>query len=272
VRIIFSLVLIVLMIACGWSAEAQSTEPPPDKPKKPTPNVKPEVNTKDKGLKDFTKDIGGNLVGLFSRRNFQGFVIGAGATGISAVYDDSIHEFLTTHNTSDFSANLGTQLGEPYVLIPTIFTMFFVGRHTDNTRFTNFSYSLAQGYIVNAVVVNSIKVAVGRERPDKSDNLSFPSGHASDFFMIATNIDQYYGHKTGFISYGVASFFSFARLKKDVHWLSDVFAGATTGFIVGRTVSHRTGGGYQKEHYISVMPMVNPADKTYAFNMSIRWR
>ncbi|HET6266855.1 MAG TPA: phosphatase PAP2 family protein [Acidobacteriota bacterium] len=271
-RVIIKFLFIVLFISSGWSAHAQSTEPPPDKPKEPTRNVRPEVNTKDKGFKDFAKDVGGNLVGLFSRRNLQGLFIGAGATGISSVYDDSIHNYLSKKDTSSFSASLGSQLGEPYVLIPTIFTMFIVGRHTDNTRFTNFSYSLAQGYIVNTIVVNSIKPAVGRERPDKSDNLSFPSGHATDFFMIATNIDQYYGHKAGFISYGAATFFAFARLKKDVHWLSDVFAGATTGFIVGRTTSHRTGGAYQKEHFMSVMPLVNPADKTYAFKMSIHWR
>ncbi len=42
--------------------------------------------------------------------------------------------------------------------------------------------------------------------------------------MIATTVDQYYGHIPGALMYGLAGYVGFSRLVKDKHWLSDIIA------------------------------------------------
>ena len=127
------------------------------------------------------------------------------------------------------------------MVLPTVGGLFIWGHYSENDRFHSFTYSLAQATVINQGLVNGLKLAVRRERPDKSDNQSFPSGHAATSFMVASVVQRYYGWKAGIIGYSAATFISFSRLRENKHWASDVTAGATLGYIVGSSVSRRTG-------------------------------
>ena len=83
------------------------------------------------------------------------------------------------------------------------------------------------------------KFAVGRTRP-AGESHSFPSGHASTSFMIATIAERYYGKMAGIIGYSAATFIAFARARGNKHRASDLTAGATLGYIVGSSVCRRT--------------------------------
>jgi membrane-associated phospholipid phosphatase len=120
-------------------------------------------------------------------------------------------------------------------------TLFIWGHYSKNDRFHSFGYSLAQALVINEGFVQGLKYSVQRTRPDKSDDHSFPSGHTADSFMFATVLQRYYGWKAGIPGYAAASFVGFCRLREDKHWASDVTAGATLGYIVGSSVSRRTG-------------------------------
>ena len=61
--------------------------------------------------------------------------------------------------------------------------------------------------------------------------------------MMAEVIRQYYGWKGGLGAYAVAGLIGFSRLEGGDHNLTDVAAGATLGYIVGRTVARRALGG-----------------------------
>src|SRR5205085_7301394 len=66
---------------------------------------------------------------------------------------------------------------------------------------------------------------------------SFPSGHASTSFAIATVIaHEYPGWFTQFASYGMATAISLARVSGQKHFPSDVFIGGTIGYLIGRSV------------------------------------
>lgn len=220
-------------------------------------------------LKMFPKNLGRNFKSLFSTQNLVPLLSGAAISGASAGLDDSVQDYFGPQNPHTLFSDTGARAGRPYVLAPAIGALFLTGLHSDNTRFKSFSYALAQGYVLDLGITQGLKEATGRPRPDGSNSMSFPSGHSTDGFMIATVVDQFYGHKAGFAAYGLASLLAASRLKSNVHWLSDVTAGATIGYIIGRTVS-RNIGGLQFSKHVQIAPAVNPFEKQYGFAMSIK--
>ena len=90
---------------------------------------------------------------------------------------------------------------------------------------------------------------MGRSRPSTGHgdshfrpfggSYSFPSGHTTQAFAVATVIAEHYDSPwVKVASYGLASAVGFARINNNSHWMSDVVAGAAIGFFVGETVVH----------------------------------
>ena len=114
--------------------------------------------------------------------------------------------------------------------------MFTAGRFAHGARFRAMTYDMLDAAVVNAAYTGALKWAVGRERPDGTNDKSFPSGHTSKAFALATVTQRHYGWKVGAPAYAVAALVGASRLYQDKHYLSDVVARATLGYIVGRTV------------------------------------
>jgi membrane-associated phospholipid phosphatase len=71
-------------------------------------------------------------------------------------------------------------------------------------------------------------------RPDRSDNLGFPSGHAAAAFAGAEFLRREYGDVSvwyGVAGYAVAATTGYLRLYNDKHWFGDVVAGAGVGIL-----------------------------------------
>ena len=79
------------------------------------------------------------------------------------------------------------------------------------------------------LVTDGLKDAVREERPDGSDNRSFPSGHTSMSFAAAGTLHKRYGWKIGIPAHAVAALVGTARVKADKHYAHDVIAGAAIG-------------------------------------------
>ncbi|MDP9193216.1 MAG: phosphatase PAP2 family protein [Acidobacteriota bacterium] len=123
--------------------------------------------------------------------------------------------------------------------------------------------SILAGWIVTPV----LKRAVGRMRPfenegafefdTSSKSRSFPSGHATNAFAVASVVA---GHSDGWvvpaIAYTLATGVAGSRMNDDVHFGSDVIAGAAIGTAIGRAVvaRHRPGAATSKIA-IEVMPV-----------------
>ncbi|WP_373369039.1 phosphatase PAP2 family protein [Sphingomonas citri] len=75
----------------------------------------------------------------------------------------------------------------------------------------------------------ALKELVHERRPDKSDNLSFPSGHTSVSFAAAMALKRRYGWQLGAPALAVASFVGIARVRANKHFVHDVIAGAALG-------------------------------------------
>jgi len=88
-------------------------------------------------------------------------------------------------------------------------------------------------------IVYGTKYAIGRQRPDASNNLSFPSGHTETAFVAAEFLYQEFKDKSAWIGvagYGVAAWTGAARIMNNKHWLSDVVAGAGVGILSAKAV------------------------------------
>ena len=78
------------------------------------------------------------------------------------------------------------------------------------------------------------KYSTHRLRPNRSDYLSFPSGHTSIAFMGAEFLAQEYSQKSvlyGVLGYTIAATTGVFRLYNRDHWFSDVVAGAGFGIL-----------------------------------------
>lgn len=82
-------------------------------------------------------------------------------------------------------------------------------------------------------VAQGFKAVIHERRPDRSDNKSFPSGHATLAFASATTLHRRYGWKVGLPAYAVATLTGVARHEANKHFWHDVGAGAALGIASG---------------------------------------
>ncbi|MCB9002329.1 MAG: phosphatase PAP2 family protein [Bacteroidales bacterium] len=93
---------------------------------------------------------------------------------------------------------------------------------------------LASSFVLQTMVVQTLKYTTKVERPDSSNMNSFPSGHTTLAFSGAEFLWQEYKEHSiwiGVAGYAVASSIGIARVINNKHWLTDVFAGAGIGIL-----------------------------------------
>lgn len=93
------------------------------------------------------------------------------------------------------------------------------------------------GAAVVAGSVYGLKRAVNAERPDGSDNRSFPSGHTAWAFFGATVLSHELGYRSPWYTVGaytVACGVGISRVIEKEHFPTDVVAGAGIGIIAGQ--------------------------------------
>lgn len=100
-------------------------------------------------------------------------------------------------------------------------------------------HSIADGtglYVLSEAIMGvstfTVKHLADRNRPDGSNNYSFPSGHTASAFAAAEFLNQEYRDVSpwiGYAGYAVATATGAFRLYNNRHWVSDVVAGAGFG-------------------------------------------
>jgi undecaprenyl-diphosphatase len=115
---------------------------------------------------------------------------------------------------------------------------------SNRKHFWNYIYTVAAAYFVSLL----LKYTIHRPRPSEDYRLiktiiendpSFPSSHATVFFAIAALLSFIYP-KHKYWLFAVATILAFTRLYLGLHFLSDLVAGAITGFLVGFCFRKRT--------------------------------
>ncbi len=187
-------------------------------------------------LKEFPSALLDGFVGLIDSDNLVPAIIGASAAGASALADDRTKNYFQSRRRVKEVGDIGDTLGNGFVLAGITGALLATSYSGENQKFRAMSFSLAQSFVMTEVIVQSIKAANDRYRPNFENEHSFPSGHTAAVFTYATVISHYYGAKAGIPAYSVATLVGLSRIEKRKHYVSDVIAGATLGYLIGRTV------------------------------------
>lgn len=174
---------------------------------------------------------------LFIDENIAPFAIGTAATAFDwTVLDqqNSLAGGLQNLNIQPVF-NFGNFYGEGWVEgLGGIFCWYY-GTTQNNLRAQEFGRDASEALIESAILVTGLKYAVGRERPDGSNNQSFPSGHSIVAFSFAPVVQKYWGWGAGVAAYALGTVTALARVEGYHHYLSDTIAGATLGIIIGNS-------------------------------------
>jgi len=124
---------------------------------------------------------------------------------------------------------------------------------------------LAGSYLVAEFATLSLKYATKVERPDASDNHSFPSNHTVIAFTGAHILFREYKGSSpwiGVAGYAVASLTGALRVVNHKHWINDVVAGAGIGILSAEAgyallpVVHRYLGIKDTDKSFAIVPLV----------------
>lgn len=147
---------------------------------------------------------------------------GVGATALSFQYDHDIfdnrrfdHAF--PHDTSRYASALGS--GFPGIAIA--LGQLYLDRSNGLMH--------ARSIVLTSMTHFSMALMIQRKRPNKTNKLSFPSGHTSSSFATATSLAYAYGPWVGVPAFALATFVGGSRIADNAHWFSDTIAGAALG-------------------------------------------
>lgn len=254
-RLLLGALFLGLPAASARADAAFGPEPPPTATVAPAAG-QPEAVPDRRTLGKLPLNLVRGTVGVFHLDSLKVAVVGGGAAGIASIWDDDVRSSLANPDSS-FGKTLETAGGWPTSVL--VVGLFTAGELGHQTRLRAMGYDMVDASIVNLGYTSLLKVAVGRERPDGSNNASFPSGHASNAFTLATVAELHYGWAVGVPAYAVAATIGASRIVRDKHYLSDVVAGATLGVIVGRAVVRVNGrppGNAARTAVLRVSPVI----------------
>ena len=159
-----------------------------------------------------------------------------------------------------------SDIGASYTLIPIVAGSYVYGAWRDNPKGREIGVLGTESLLDSLIVVGVLKEVFRRNRPDEKNpgdfwggGTSFPSGHAMQVWSIASLLDHEFKHNkiVGITAYSLAGIVSAARIAAQKHFASDVVAGGTIGWFIGRYV-YDTHMSHLAHKHASLIPMIVP--------------
>lgn len=117
------------------------------------------------------------------------------------------------------------------------FAAYGAGKSLGNQKLSYVGRDVVRAQVVSQVLVQGLKYTIRRDRPDHSNDKSFPSGHSASAFATATVLQRHYGWRVGVPAYALGGYVALARMAWNRHHATDVVMGAGFGIASGRTVT-----------------------------------
>jgi membrane-associated phospholipid phosphatase len=237
------------------------------------------------------KDIGYDQAGIWTSplriapRDAIWLVPFAAGTGVALHYDAQAQQNLGIDKSRINTSNIVSGFGSPYATLGGAAGLYFLGLGTHNKHLAETGRLGAEAVIDSLLVVEALKLATNRERPNEGNgqggfwphgtrsyelDSSFPSGHAAESFALARVIASEYPSKpVQLAAYAFAVAISVSRVTARQHFPSDVLVGGTFGYLIG---------GYVVRHHsaetvasgFSFVPVVDVSTHTFSANIALR--
>ncbi len=179
-------------------------------------------------------------------------VIGTGT--VIFTLDQDIFNWVAERRSS-FSqdvAKVSTRFGDGGFLLVFTSGLYVAGELLGQPGLRKSALLSLESLAFSSLIVASIKFLGGRARPHawegsqsfhpfsfSAKHTSFPSGHASAAFAVATTLACSTENKIIDVSaYSLATMAALARVHDEAHWASDVLVGSALGYFVGRYVAN----------------------------------
>ncbi len=163
-------------------------------------------------------------------------------TSGALLLNSALNDDLQSNANRFFGENFHTAADNflPFVPVAQIYLGKSFGFEPKND-FKQQTINIAIANVMAVSVTEILKRSVKEERPDQSDDLSFPSGHTSVAFTNAALL--YYEYKDSNLWYAGSGFLfatatGILRIANNRHYTSDVLAGAGIGLASGLIVSY----------------------------------
>ncbi len=186
-----------------------------------------------------------------------------GVTGVLVAWDPDIQNYVQNHRfpVTDAMANIFELFGYGIYVVPVLLLLYGWGARVHSPRLCRLALLGLECYLLAGAFAWMFKLAAGRRRPfvrwpgawrgpSAPRNNSFPSGHATTVFSLATMIASTYTHwAVGPVAYGMGVLTAWARVNDNKHWASDVFFGCVLGYYIAKVVdrNHPVGFGESPE-------------------------
>ena len=177
---------------------------------------------------------------------------GGGAALVGHIWDDDLADEVKSAGQFNAAMEPGHTYGAFTIQFAVGIGMYATGWLADKGKLARVGGDIMRAQLLGQAYAQALKFTVGRERPDGSNDQSFPSGHAASAFATATVLQRHYGWKVGVPATVVAGYVATARVHDNKHYLSDVIFGGAIGVAAQRTVMLR-GGRYG--FAVSAMPV-----------------
>ncbi len=279
----FTVIVFMQILAAGVPVYAESPAEPLmgqpaaiSEPSAQTPVVQPALPDRITGeyVKDYFTDTGRILASPmnWSGRDWLTAGLLIGATSGLILADTEIRNFAQKNqsSTGDGFAAVGNALGNPLYTLPPLGLFYLYGHFNDDPKARRASLLAVESLTISGAFTWALKLVAQRPRPFtgetsttwngprlKMDDYSFPSGHTTAAFSMASVLAEEYGNNPFVppIAYGLATLTGLARIYDNKHWASDVFFGGAIGYFVGKAVvKYHTA---QSDTAVKILPTIS---------------
>lgn len=179
-----------------------------------------------------------------------------GALFLSVMLDSEVRGWVQDGRSgfTDGVADLGNTFGSLRLIIPALGATWLGAQVLKNDGAAEVTGRALLSAGLSGAINISLKALVGRIRPEENlgpdgfrpfriKDSSFPSGHTTLAFSLATSFARATpDHLSDALFYALATSTGFARMNNDRHWFSDVVAGAIIGTLSARLITPSKNG------------------------------
>lgn len=213
---------------------------------------------------DFAEGLGTGVAASFASPGTRGLIAAGGALSLVALAVEPRGVLPDAKPPCQKGSvyEIGRVMGGPIGTFGTAGALYALGSFTHDEKLRSVGHQSLEALLLTQLTVAGLKYTVGRDRPDGSNTLSFPSGHAASTFALATVLQRNYGLAVGLPAYAAAGFVAFSRVDGDVHHVSDVVFGAALGAAMGWTITR-----FHSQRF-AILPMLGSDLRGVRFSLS----